>query len=147
MLKTLKLYLKIVPYKHVSFITLFFKIFKYKSNYLKLDIKISKKHSLFIVRTGVLFGVLRDSCCSAYQSCLTLCDPMGCSTPGFPVLHYIPEFAETCIHWADDAIQLSHPLLPPFPKGFCPNDFVLNVKCLLNLSSELLDSNSQSYRC
>ena len=29
------------------------------------------------------------------KSCLTLCDPMDCSTPGFPVLHYPPEFAQT----------------------------------------------------
>ena len=29
--------------------------------------------------------------CSVVKSCLTLCDPMGCSTPGFPVLHYLPE--------------------------------------------------------
>ena len=32
---------------------------------------------------------------SAAQLCLTLCDPMDCSTPGFPVLHYLPEFAQT----------------------------------------------------
>ena len=33
-------------------------------------------------------------CCSVTQSCLTLCDPMDCSTPGSPVLHYLPEFAQ-----------------------------------------------------
>ena len=43
---------------------------------------------------------------------LTLCDPMDCSTPGFPVLHYLPEFAQTHVHWVDDAIQPSHPLSP-----------------------------------
>ena len=37
-------------------------------------------------------------CCSVAQSCPTLCDPMDCSTPGFPVLHYLPEFAQTHIH-------------------------------------------------
>ena len=40
---------------------------------------------------------------------------MGCSTPGFPVLHHLPEFALTHVHWVDDAIQPSHPLLPPSP--------------------------------
>ena len=41
----------------------------------------------------------------------TLCDPMDCSISGFPVLHYLPEFAQTHVHWAgDDAIQPSHPL-------------------------------------
>ena len=34
-----------------------------------------------------------DCCSSVSQSCPTLCDPMGCSTPGFPILHYILEFA------------------------------------------------------
>ena len=30
--------------------------------------------------------------------CVRLCDPMGCSTPGFPVLHRLPEFAQTHVH-------------------------------------------------
>jgi len=49
----------------------------------------------------------------------TLCDPMDCSTscrqPGFTVLHYLSEFAQTHVHWIGDAIQTSHPLLPPSP--------------------------------
>ena len=59
--------------------------------------------------------ILSPCCCSAIQSCPTFCDPMGCSTPGFPVLHHLPEFAQTHVHWVDDAIQPSHPLLPPSP--------------------------------
>ena len=39
--------------------------------------------------------------------------PHGLSTPGFPVLHHLLEFAQTCVHWVGDAIQPSHPLLPP----------------------------------
>ena len=35
---------------------------------------------------------------SVAQSCLTLCDPMDCSMPGLPVLHYLPEFAQTHVH-------------------------------------------------
>ena len=46
---------------------------------------------------------------------IQLCDPMDCSTPGFPVLHYLPEFAQTHVHWVIDAIQPSHPLLLPSP--------------------------------
>ena len=38
---------------------------------------------------------------------------MDCSTPGFPVLHYLSEFAETYVHWVSDTIQPSHPLLHP----------------------------------
>ena len=51
-------------------------------------------------------------CCSVAKLCLTLCDPMDCSTPGFPVLHYLPEFAQTI---ASMMCQSSHPLLPPSP--------------------------------
>ena len=49
-------------------------------------------------------------CCSVAQSCPALCDTMDCSTPGFPVLHCLPEFAQTHVHWVIDAIQPSHPL-------------------------------------
>ena len=44
-----------------------------------------------------------------------LCDPMDCSTPGFPVHHQFPELAQTHVHWVTDAIQPSHPLSSPFP--------------------------------
>ena len=54
-------------------------------------------------------------CHSVTKLCLTLCDPMNCSTPGFPVLHYLSEFAQTLVHWASDAIQPSHPLSPASP--------------------------------
>ena len=47
-----------------------------------------------------------------------LCNPMDCSTLGFTVHHYLPEFAETHVHWVGDAIQPSHPLLPPSPPAF-----------------------------
>ena len=58
------------------------------------------------------------SCCSVTQLCLTLCDPMDWSTPGFPVLHQLPELAQTHVHWVGDAIQPSHPLPPPSPPAF-----------------------------
>ena len=41
------------------------------------------------------------------------CDLMDCSPPGFPVLYYLLEFAQTQVHWVGDAIQPSHPLPPP----------------------------------
>ena len=50
------------------------------------------------------------------QSCPTF-QPMDCSSPGFPVLHYPPEFAQTHAHWFEDAIQPSHPLFP-WPQSF-----------------------------
>ena len=48
--------------------------------------------------------------CSVAQSCLTLCNPMDCSTPGFPVHHQLPELTQIHVHWVSDAIQPSHPL-------------------------------------
>ena len=52
---------------------------------------------------------------SVAQSCLTLCNPMNCSTPGLPVHHQLPEFTQTHVHWVGDAIQPSHPLSSPSP--------------------------------
>jgi len=60
--------------------------------------------------------VLLWGCRSASQLCPTLCDPMNCSMPGLPVLHHLPEFAQTLVHGVGDAIQPSHlsrPLLLP----------------------------------
>ena len=55
---------------------------------------------------------------SVAQSCLTLCDPMDCSMPGFPVHHQLPELAQTHVHRVSDAIQPSHPLSSPSPPAF-----------------------------
>ena len=52
-------------------------------------------------------------CCSVAKSSLTLYDHIVHSTPGFPVLHYFPEFAQTHFHWISDVIKLCHPLLSP----------------------------------
>ena len=55
---------------------------------------------------------------SVTQSCLTLCDPMGCSMPGFPVLHQLPKLAQIHVYPVGDAIQPSHPLSSPSPPTF-----------------------------
>ena len=49
---------------------------------------------------------------SLAQPCPTLCDPMDCSTPGFPVHHQLPEFTQTHVHRDSDAIHPSHPVVP-----------------------------------
>ena len=59
-------------------------------------------------------------CCSVTKSCPTLCNCMNRSRLGFPVLHYLLEFAQTHVHWVSDAIQPSHPLPPP---SFLPSVF------------------------
>ena len=52
------------------------------------------------------------------QSCPTLCDPMDCSTPGFPVYRLLPKLAQTHVHWISDAIQTSHPRSSLSPPAF-----------------------------
>ena len=55
---------------------------------------------------------------SVTQSCLTLFDPMDCSTPGFPVHHQLPGLAQTHVHQVSGVIQPSHPLSSPSPPAF-----------------------------
>ena len=54
------------------------------------------------------------SCSAMFSSC----NPMDCSTTGFPVHYYLPEFAQTHVYWGDDAIQPFHHLLSPSPPAF-----------------------------
>ena len=61
----------------------------------KTPMQVGKSKFLFMV---CIFDLSIYNCCccsSIIQSCLTVCDPMDCSTPGFPVLHHLPEFAQT----------------------------------------------------
>ena len=55
---------------------------------------------------------------SVAQSCPTFCEPMDCSTPGFPVHHQLPELSQTHVPQVGDAIQPSYPLSPPSPSAF-----------------------------
>ena len=66
----------------------------------------------------IIHGIPRSSlptnfCSSVTKLCPTLCNPMDCSMPGFPVLHYLPEFAQTHVHCIGFVIHLilCHPLL------------------------------------
>ena len=56
--------------------------------------------------------------CAVAKLCMVLWNPMDCSTPGFPVLQHLPEFAQTLVHWVGDAILPSHPLSSPSPPAF-----------------------------
>ena len=59
------------------------------------------------------------NCCrSVAQFCMTLRDPMDCSTPSSLVLHNLPVFTQTHVHLVSDAIQPSHPLSSPSPPAF-----------------------------
>ena len=77
---------------------------------------------------------------------------MDCSTPSFPVLHYLPEFAQTHVHWVDDAIQPSHPLLSPSPPpsispsiGVFSSELALHVRWPSNWSFSFSISPSNEY--
>ena len=74
---------------------------------------------MLLVMAEQVFLPMGDICCLVTKSCLTLCNPMDCSTPGFLVLHYLTEFAQT------NAIQPFHSLLlfssclQSFPESEC----------------------------
>ena len=72
----------------------------------------------FCIRSFPASGTFPVQFTSVTQLCLTLCDPMDCSTPDFPVHHQLLEFTQTCVHWVGDAIQSSHPLLSPCSPSF-----------------------------
>ena len=73
---------------------------------------------------------------SVTQLCLTLCDPMDCSTRGFPLLHQLLELAQIHVHQVSYAIQPSHPLsspslLPPIPRDCNFKSVTLVTLCAL----------------
>ena len=78
--------------------------------------------SVFLIKFWV-----PDSCCSVTKLCPTHCDPLDHSSPSFPVLHYLPEFAQTHVHWVGDTIQPSNPLLTPSP------DLLSSMLCFIPL--------------
>ena len=75
--------------------------------------------------------VFKHSSSSVAQLCLTLCDPMDCNTPGFPVHHQLPELAQTHVPQVGDAIQPSNPLSSPPPPAFIkvfPSESVVCIR-------------------
>ena len=64
-----------------------------------------------LIKSSNIYMIVPSVC----KSCLTLCDPMDCSTPGLPVHHQLPEFTQTHVHRISDAIQPSPPLSSPSP--------------------------------
>ena len=68
-------------------------------------------NKLWLISSEVHFG---HSLLFSIQLCPTLCDPKDCSTSGFPVLHHLPELAQTHVYWVSGAIQQFHPLSSPF---------------------------------
>ena len=85
-------------------------------------------HYTHICTIGVCVSMEMFTClCTMYVSVSlvqflnhvpTLCNPMDCSTPGFPVFRHLSELAQTHVHRVGDAIQPSHPLSSPSPPAF-----------------------------
>ena len=78
------------------------------------ELNMTERLSIFIVQRNKL----RFQFSSATQLCLTLCNPMDCSTLGFPVHYQLPELTQTHVHQVGDAIQPSHPRSSPSPPAF-----------------------------
>ena len=75
--------------------------------------------------------------CSVTKSCLTLCDPMDWSMPGFPVLHCFLEFAQIHVHWVGDARQPPRPLSSPSPSAFSNSQWVVSSHQSFTLELQL----------
>ena len=70
---------------------------------------------------------------SIAQLCLTLCDPVDCNAPGFPVHHQLLDLAQIHVHRVGDAIQPSHLLLSPSPSAFSLSQHqVFSSECILH---------------
>ena len=56
---------------------------------------------LLTIQHSTIIGPIKHNCycCSVSKLCPTLCDPMNYSTPGFSVLCFLPEFAQTYVYW------------------------------------------------
>ena len=70
---------------------------------------------------------------SVTQSCPTLCDPIDCSMPGFPVLHHFPELAQTCVHQVSNVIQPSHFCHPLLLPSILPSTRVFSSESVLHI--------------
>ena len=91
-----------------------------------------------------------NQCGSVTKSCLTLCNPRDCNTPGFPVPQHLPEFGRVHVHWIGDATQPLYPLSPSSPSTFNLSQhqgLFQRVSCLLQVAKALeLQLQHQSFQ-
>ena len=91
----------------------------------RTDLSYNWKFTVSCLRCKSLFRVRLTFCewckvvvVQSLSRVLTFYSPMDCSAPGFPVFYHLPQLVQTHVHWADDAIQPSHPLSSPSPPTF-----------------------------
>ena len=98
--------------------------------------------------------VAHVSCCSVAQSCPMFWDPLHCSTPGLPVPHHLPKFAQGHVCCIGDAIQPSHPLTPSSPSALSLSqqqglfqwvDCLYQMTKILDASASVLPMNIQGW--
>ena len=111
-------------------------------NWLYIIIALQEINGLYNCKLSYTHSQMVDSRTSllnfaaVVQSCTTLCDPMDCSTPGLPVLHHLPKFAQVCVHCISDAIQPSHSLSSsPSTLNLSQHQGLQWVRCSHQLSS------------
>ena len=100
--------------------------------------------------TWIFFFPGSICCCSVTQSYLTLCDPMVCSMPGFPVLHHLLDLAQTHVYWVvmpSNRLIFCHPFLPclqSFPAPGSSNESTLCIRWPKCWSFSISPSNEYS---
>ena len=91
-----------------------------------------------IVMLQWVLKTLKRLLLSVAKLCPTLCEPMNCSTPGFSVQHYLPEFAQTHANWVSDAPTISSSVIP-----FSSSSIIPSIR-VFSLVSQLFTSGGQS---
>ena len=100
-------------------------------------------------RTKQTFLQRRYQFSSVAQSCPTLCDPVDCSTPSFPVHHQLLELTQTHVHRVGDAIQPPHLLSSPSPPAFnlSQPQGLFQWLSSLHQVAKVLELQHQSFQC
>ena len=78
----------------------------------------NRVRGIYMTKMGLWEWLTADVTVVQLLSCVWVCHPMDCSTPGFPVLHHLLEFAQTHVHWVGHVIHPSHTRSSLFPPAF-----------------------------
>jgi len=94
-------------------------VISFQLKWIWQNVGVSFPHGMVLIRWGnIQWKAEPHQFSSVTQSCLTLCDPMDCSIPGFLVHHHLLQLTQTHVNLVGDAIQTSYPLSSPSPPTF-----------------------------